>query len=51
LKWSLLCIGYQTPEIVHWMIIANYKEDLDVMRATLNALSVQSIGAHRVIVF
>jgi hypothetical protein len=30
------------------VFLANYKEDLDVMRASLNALACQSIGAHRI---
>lgn len=42
--------GYVLPEIVHWVMLPNYKEELDVMRASLNALSVQSIGAHRICV-
>jgi hypothetical protein len=40
--------GYVLPEIIHWVVLPNYKEDLDVMRASLNALSAQSIGAHRI---
>lgn len=40
--------GYSVPEIVHWVMLCNYKEDLDVMRASLNALALQTIGAHRI---
>jgi hypothetical protein len=40
--------GYVVPELVHWVFLANNKEDLDVMRASLNALACQSIGAHRI---
>lgn len=40
--------GYVTPEIIHWIVLCNYKEELDVMRASLNAMALQSIGAHRI---
>lgn len=40
--------GYQYPEVIHWVILPNYKESIGVMRASLNALAAQSIGAHRI---
>jgi hypothetical protein len=40
--------GYLLPPIVHWVIIPNYREDVNVLRATLTSLAVQSIGAKRI---
>jgi hypothetical protein len=40
--------GYVVPDLIHWVIVPNYKEHVDVVRGTLRALSLQSIGAQRI---
>lgn len=45
---TTLASGYTVPELVHWIIIPNYKEDLGILRASLNASAMQSIGAQRI---
>jgi len=42
--------GYTVPELMHWVIVPNYKEDVDMLRATLNAIAMQSVGTRRICV-
>lgn len=40
--------GYIVPQITHWVIIPNYKERVEIIRQTLEAIAMQSIGPERI---
>jgi hypothetical protein len=47
---TLLAPGYAVPELIHWIIVPNYKEGVEMLRGTLQSLALQSIGTQRICV-
>jgi hypothetical protein len=47
---TLLENGYTVPDLIHWIIVPNYKEGVEMLRGTLQSLALQSIGPQRICV-